>query len=50
MILSPQAQRTVIKAARAKRLLSEKALAERFHCAIHDIKNALFRARQKGEL
>lgn len=50
MILSPHAQRTVIKAARAKRMLTEKALAARFHCAIHDIKNALFRARQEGKL
>lgn len=50
MILSPQAQRTVIRAARAKQKLTEKALAVRFHCAIHDIKNTVFRARQEGKL
>jgi hypothetical protein len=50
MILSPHAQHIVIKAAKAKQKLTEKALAHRFHCAIHDIKNTLFRARQKGQL
>lgn len=50
MILSSHAQHIVIKAAKAKQKLTEKALAQRFHCAIHDIKNTLFRARQEGKL